>query len=90
MPMNIKGPVFKKACLDAVNESRDVLEQHRGWKEFFAKFISAVTSILTLGLANLYTGKGIFGLFTAHTDAKKELDNFSIDLINNNYNSLRT
>lgn len=69
-----KAPVFKTACLNAINKSEEVLSQHRGWKPILAALTSAIVSILSLGMANLASGRSIFGLFPTHTDSMKKLE----------------
>lgn len=79
-PMDIKKQQFQKSCIDAIRDSRAVLEQHRGWKQILADFVSAIVSVCSLGLVNCVTGKGMFGLFPTKTESKKILDDFTVKL----------
>lgn len=79
-PIEIKKAHFKQACLDAITASRDVLEQHRGWKQALADFASVIASVISFGTANLITGRGIFGLFPTKTDSQNQLDDFEMVL----------
>jgi hypothetical protein len=68
---------FQTACFDAIEDSREVLEQHRGWKQVLADICSAIVSVVTLGIPNIATGRGMFGLFRTKTDTVEKLDELS-------------
>ena len=67
---------FKLACKDAVKKARPELEKHRGFKKFFAEFMSAIFSILTLGIVNAATKRGFFSVVKPYctTDSAKKLN----------------
>lgn len=71
---------FKDECLNAIDASRYILEQHRGWKQILAHFTSAVVSIMSLGIANYSSGKGFFGLFRVQTDSHQQLNSFEKEI----------
>ena len=73
--------IFKQACRDAITRASTVLKQHRGWKQALADFTSLIVSILTVGAANIATGRGLFGLFPTKTDSQKLIDNFEEALL---------
>ena len=68
---------FKNQCLASIATAREVLKEHRGWKETLANFASAIASILSLGIANHLTDKGFFSLFPMKTDGVEKLDDFA-------------
>jgi hypothetical protein len=68
---------FQTDCFDAIKESREVLEQHRGWKQVLADICSAIVSVVSLGIPNIATGRGMFGLFRTKTDTVEKLDELS-------------
>jgi hypothetical protein len=78
--MKIKGPIFTELCLNGIKEARKVLDHHRGWKQFLANFASALASFCSLGIANLVTGRSIFGLFPTKTDSAQKIDEFESGL----------
>ena len=66
---------FIKSCSDAVTAARPELEKHRGFKGFFSKFMSAIASILTIGIVNAVTKRGFFSVVKpGKTDSAKKLD----------------
>lgn len=69
--------VFKNQCLASIATAREVLKEHRGWKETLANFASAIASILSLGIANYLTDRGFFSLFPIKTDGVEKLDDFA-------------
>lgn len=79
-PMNRAWPEFKTACLAAIDNSRAVLEQHRGWKQILADICSAIVSVVSLGLANYAVKNGMFGLFPTKTDSAEKLDELADSL----------
>lgn len=79
-PFEAKKEEFKEACLTAIKKSRKVLEHHRGWKQALADFASLIVSFITFGGANLWTGRGMFGLFPTRTDSAEQLDEFTESL----------
>ncbi|WP_115705426.1 hypothetical protein [Legionella sainthelensi] len=68
------------SCTDIIDRSKDILGKHRGYKELFVQFLSGVTSVSTLGVANYATKKSFYGLFPARTDSAKMLDNFTEEM----------
>ena len=79
-PMENKLPIFEVSCRKAINNSREVLKHHCGWKEILANIASAIVSICSIGGANLATGRGFFGLFPKQTDTAKKLDDLEQEL----------
>jgi hypothetical protein len=73
-PMNRAWPEFKTACIAAIDNSRTVLEQHRGWKQVLADICSAIVSVVSLGTVNFATKSGMFGIFPTKTDTAEKLD----------------
>ncbi|KTC78215.1 hypothetical protein [Legionella brunensis] len=72
---------FKKQCGDAIEAARPKLEEHRGWKEFFANLASVIVSVLSVGIVNYATGKGALGLFPVKTDSAQKLDNLEESVV---------
>jgi MoxR-like ATPase len=80
-PMSDKVPVFKQSCLDAISNSRQILNQHRGWKIILSDLVKALVFILTLGASDSKQGKKLFGFFPdIRTDSAKKLDNLQVDI----------
>jgi hypothetical protein len=84
-PIQEQALIFQKTCLKAINDSRFVLEKHRGFKQILANIASVNVSIATLGIVNLVTSRGMFDLFVTKTDSSKKLDNLKKDLEENRY-----
>lgn len=65
--------VYKTQCAEHLNHARPILEQHRGWKQFFADLACALVSIVTLGTANLvsFASTGSFTFFKTETASAK-------------------
>jgi hypothetical protein len=74
---------FKIDCLTDIDKAKDVLKQHRGWKKFFADVLSVFCSVLSVGVANLITGKSMFGLFPVKTDSQEKIESFEQQLNKN-------
>jgi curved DNA-binding protein CbpA len=63
---------FRKSCLDAIEEARTELINHRGWAQVIADFtINLLIFVGTLSISYIVTGK--FRLFTPQTDSAKKL-----------------
>lgn len=71
---------FKNKCLLAIETAKEVLQEHRGWKEILANFASAIVSVASLGIANYLTSRGFFNLFPTKTDGAEKLDGFLLML----------
>ena len=65
------GNMFKQVCLQAIDEARPVLEIHRGWSEVLLDFANVLVSLLTLGFANIVSGR--LRLFETKTDSAEKL-----------------
>lgn len=70
---------FQSSCHLAISRARPFLEEHRGWKEFFADFATAIVSLVTLGIVNLAYHR--LRLFTCKTDSAMALDNVQASLV---------
>ena len=73
---------FKVACIVAVTAARPELAKHRGFHKYFAKFLSAMASLFTLGIINVVTKKDFFSVvkLKGKTDSAKKLDKLEADL----------
>ena len=62
---------FVDTCTTAIDKAREVLEQHRGWKQVLNDIASLIVSFFSLGIANWVTGNK--WLFHSKTDSEKKL-----------------
>jgi hypothetical protein len=53
---------FRTACMAAIDKAKPALLEHRGSGAFFAKLLSALASLFTLGMVNAATNKGFFSV----------------------------
>lgn len=74
-PINAER-VFKEACLDAINQTKPVLETHRGWSEVLLDIVNALLSIVTLGIGNAIIGQ--FRFFEVKTDSAEKLEDLEL------------
>lgn len=69
----IDNPTFKRDCIDAINQARPELEQHRGWKQILGNLAFAIVGLGILYVAAGLINKAVTGsfLFFKTESAKK-------------------
>ena len=66
---------FRMSCIRAIGDSHKTLISNH-WEVLLTKFLGAVMSIGTLGIANYATGRSMYGLLSSRIDTTVKLGEF--------------